>query len=76
MAVVQKGPVNNICPFFCQEVILKLPLFIFFLELNIVEKYWVVCGHKWVCSLWLQDSKIEAVSHEEINGINDFCVCW
>ena len=30
MAMAQKGPMNKICPSFCQEVTLELALFIFF----------------------------------------------
>ena len=36
MSVTQKGPMNKACLSFCQEVILELSLFIFFLELNMV----------------------------------------
>ena len=39
-------------------------------------KSWMKSGHKCVFSFWSQDSKIVAISHEEINGINWFLVCW
>ena len=40
------------------------------------EKYGGGYGHKWACSLWLQDSKIVGVSQEKINGVNWFWVSW
>ena len=36
MAVAQKRPMKKVSPSFCQEVILELALFSFFVELNMV----------------------------------------